>query len=85
MAWANDERETILRFDYMDQMWYAWTNVPAHITKFQKQHWEMVRCNKDGSRVIDAEFCASKPYITIGDTKRAKRKGNVAKQEDDDD
>ena len=32
-----EERETLLRFDYLDQCWYVETSVPTHITKFKKR------------------------------------------------
>ena len=35
-----EERETILNYDPMEQRWYAWTNIPAHIRKLDKMGWE---------------------------------------------
>lgn len=36
LSFPNDEKETIARFDYIDQCWYVETNVPTHITKISK-------------------------------------------------
>ena len=63
-----EERETLLRFDYLDQCWYVETSVPTHITKFKKQGWEIVSqtLSKDGS-IQAVEFkCDNPSSITIG-------------------
>lgn len=75
MTYSRDEMETIARFDYLDQRWYVWTNVQAHITKFQKQGWQMTDCEMDGDRVVAARFEAPKQFITIGNVARKKRSG----------
>lgn len=75
MTYSRDEMETIARFDYLDQKWYVWTNVQAHITKFQRQGWTMTDCEMDGNRVIAARFEAPKQFITIGNVARKKRTG----------
>ena len=56
-----EERETLLRFDYLDQCWYVETSVPTHITKFKKQGWEIVSqtLSKDGS-IQAVEFKCNK-------------------------
>jgi hypothetical protein len=69
--------ETTLCFDYLDQMWYVWTNVQTHITKFQKQGWKMTDAEYDGDRIVAARFEAPKRFITIGNVARKKRSGNV--------
>lgn len=72
---SREERETLLRFDYLEQYWYADTSVPTHITKFKRQGWEVVSqtINEDG--IIQAiEFrCANPSSITIGNAKKRKR------------
>lgn len=78
MAYSKDEMETILRFDYLDQKWYVWTNVQTHITKFTKQGWNMTDAEYEGDRVVAARFEAPKRFITIGNVARKKRDGNVA-------
>ena len=63
-----EERETLLRFDYLDQCWYVETSVPTHITKFKKQGWEIVSqtLSKDGS-IQAVEFkCDNPSSISIG-------------------
>ncbi|MCX0355261.1 hypothetical protein LI064_12110 [Clostridium perfringens] len=32
-TYSEDEKETILNFDYKNKVWNVWTSVPAHITK----------------------------------------------------
>ena len=69
-----EERETLLRFDYLDQCWYVETSVPTHITKFKKQGWEIVSqtLSKDGS-VQAVEFkCDNPSSITIGKAEKKK-------------
>lgn len=84
MNYSRDEMETIARFDYLDQRWYVWTNVQTHITKFQRQGWQMTDCEMDGNRVIAARFEAPKQFITIGNVARKKRAGqNFIKAEDE--
>ena len=70
-----EERETILRFDYLDQCWYVETSVPTHITKFKKQGWEIVSqtLSKDGS-IQAVEFkCDNPSSISIGNVEKRKR------------
>ena len=69
-----EERETLLRFDYLDQCWYVETSVPTHITKFKKQGWEIVSqtLSKDGS-IQAVEFkCDNPSSITIGKAEKKK-------------
>lgn len=35
-TYANDEKETILNYDYENKIWNVWTNVTSHITKILK-------------------------------------------------
>ncbi|MDK0980682.1 hypothetical protein P5F73_14465 [Clostridium perfringens] len=32
-TYSEDEKETILNFDYKNKVWNVWTSVPNHITK----------------------------------------------------
>lgn len=32
-TYSEDEKETILNFDYKNKVWNVWTSVPTHITK----------------------------------------------------
>ena len=72
---SREERETLLRFDYLEQYWYVDTSVPTHITKFKRQGWEVVSqtINEDG--IVQAvEFrCTNPSSITIGNVKKRKR------------
>ena len=75
-----EERETLLRFDYLDQCWYVETSVPTHITKFKKQGWEIVSqtLSKDGS-IQAVEFkCDNPSSVTIG--KAEKRKIQITEE-----
>lgn len=75
-----EERETLLRFDYLDQCWYVETSVPTHITKFKKQGWEIVSqtLSKDGS-IQAVEFkCDNPSSISIG--KAEKRKIQITEE-----
>lgn len=76
MTYSRDEMETILRYDYIDQRWYVWTNVQAHLTKFTKRHWKMTECEREGDRIVAARFEAPKQFITIGDVDRKTRGGS---------
>ena len=69
-----EERETLLRFDYLDQCWYVETSVPTHITKFKRQGWEIVSqtLSKDGS-IQAVEFkCDNPSSISIGNAEKRK-------------
>lgn len=35
-TYSEDEKETILSFDYKNKVWNIWTSVPTHITKLLK-------------------------------------------------
>lgn len=35
-TYSEDEKETILRYDYKNKVWEAWTSVPSHITRILK-------------------------------------------------
>ncbi|MDZ5022857.1 hypothetical protein [Clostridium perfringens] len=35
-TYSEDEKETILNFDYRNKVWNVWTSVPTHITKLLK-------------------------------------------------
>ena len=75
-----EERETLLRFDYLDQCWYVETSVPTHITKFKKRGWEIVSqtLSKDGS-IQAVEFkCDNPSSISIG--KAEKRKIQITEE-----
>lgn len=71
---SQEERETLLRFDYLDQCWYVETSVPTHITKFKKQGWEIVlqTVNHLGNVQV-AEFkCDNPSSIIIGKAEKKK-------------
>ena len=38
MTYSNDEKETVIVFDYVTNLYSIYTNVPGHITKCMKQY-----------------------------------------------
>jgi len=44
-----EERETPLRYDYVDKTWYAWSNIPKHIDQFKRQGWEITKEDQYGT------------------------------------
>lgn len=72
---AKEERETVLRFDYLEQCWYVDTSIPKHINKFKKQGWEITSqtINENGN-IQAVEFkCNNLSSITIGKAEKKKR------------
>ena len=69
-----EERETLLRFDYLDQCWYVETSVPTHITKFKKQGWEIVSqtVNHLGNVQVVEFKCDNPSSIIIGKAEKKK-------------
>lgn len=76
MSYSNEEKETLLRYDYIDKKWHAYSNIEGHINKMTQRNWHTVRSETENGRVVAAEFEADKQFVTFGDTKRAKRNGN---------
>lgn len=35
-TYSEEEKETILRYDYKNKVWEVWTSVPSHITRILK-------------------------------------------------
>lgn len=67
MRFLEEERETILYFDPIENEWKAWTTLQKHITKLQKQGWTMTKCTKSDGRIIDAWFKAPSNAIMFRD------------------
>lgn len=38
-----EERETHLRYDYVDKAWYAWSCIPKHIDQMKRQGWTVTK------------------------------------------
>ena len=70
-----EERETLLRYDYLEKCWYVDTSVPTHITKFKKQGWEIISQTVNEQDIVQAvEFkCDNPSSITIGRAEKRKR------------
>ena len=71
---SQEERETLLRYDYLDQCWYVETSVPTHITKFKKQGWEIVSqtVNHLGNVQVVEFKCDNPSSIIIGKAEKKK-------------
>lgn len=85
MYYKAEERETIICYDAIDRQWSAWTTIPAHINKFMKSGWQMVRSTVSEGTVIDAEFTAPKNAITIRNLNTAKSCSKTPENEQFDD
>ena len=72
---SQEERETLLRYDYLDECWYVETSIPTHITKFKKQGWEMVSqtINHLGNIQVVEFKCNNPSSVTIGKAEKKKR------------
>ena len=70
-----EEKETLLRFDYLEKCWYVETSVPTHITKFKKQGWEIISQTVNEQGVVQVvEFkCNNPSSITIGRAEKRKK------------
>ena len=77
---SQEERETLLRYDYLDKCWYVETSVPTHITKFKKQGWEIVSqtVNHLGNIQVVEFKCDNPSSITIG--KAEKREMQITEE-----
>ena len=71
---SQEERETLLRYDYLDQCWYVETSVPTHITKFKRQGWEIVSqtVNENGNVQVVEFKCDNPSSIIIGKAEKKK-------------
>lgn len=71
---SQEEKETVLRFDYIDQCWYVETSVPTHITKFKKQGWEIVSqtINHLGNIQVVEFKCDNPSSISINKAEKRK-------------
>lgn len=77
----NEEKETLLRYDYIEKCWYVDTSVPSHITKFKKQGWEIVSQTVNEQGVIQAvEFKCNNPS-SISINKAEKRKKEMTEEQ----
>lgn len=37
-----EEMETVLRFDMLDNCWYAYSTIPKHINAMKKKGWQLL-------------------------------------------
>ena len=81
-----EERETILNYDPIEQRWYAWTNIPAHIRKLDKMGWERgTRKFIDGGVEVAVEFSAPRNALTFRNLAKVKNLSKAACFEDEQD
>ena len=68
-----EERETILNYDPMTQLWHAWTNIPAHIRKLDDAGWKRIESRKyiDNGVEVAVDFTAPKHAITFRNLAKA--------------
>lgn len=80
MAYQQEERETVVRYDEQDNAWYIETNVRRHISKFLKmaKAFEELIEEKEAGRVVsiraklsDLDNFSVSPFV------RNKRKGHT--------
>lgn len=64
MAYLKSERETILRFDYLSQKWYAWTSIPTDAAKLNRFGWKLIHETRENGNVIDAVYEGGKKFMT---------------------
>lgn len=70
-----EEKETLLRYDYLEKCWYVESTVPSHITKFKKQGWEIISQTVNEQGVVQvAEFkCNNPTSISIRSAIKSKK------------
>ena len=74
MAYQQEERETVVRYDEQDNAWYFETNVRRHISKFLKmaKAFEELHEEKEaGAKLSDLDNFSVSPFV------RNKRKGQT--------
>lgn len=60
MARTREEMETVLRYDYVDKVWIAYSCIPKHINKLEKSGWVVKERGSDY-----ATFTAPQNAVTI--------------------
>jgi len=75
-----EERETILNYDPMTQTWYAWTNIPAHIRRFERLGWECTKSFRDGGVEVAKNFMAPKNAMTFRNLYKIRSPKNHAEE-----
>lgn len=70
---SNSERETLVRFDYVDKKWYADTTIPKHYNRLLRQGWKLTekRVYEDGV-LVGGMFEAPERAITIRNAEKKK-------------
>lgn len=64
-GYLDGEKESVLRFDKVEQTWYAWTSIAAHARKFAKQGWTLTNVGKVNGAEVDWSFTAPKNAVTF--------------------
>lgn len=87
---TNEERETVLVYDYTEKIWYADTTITKHVNKFKKQGWKQTAeyVYEDGS-VCGGAFIAPTKGITIRDPNKKRvmnelQMGNLHRHDEED-
>lgn len=72
---TSEERETILRYDYLEKCWYMETSISTHWNKALKQKWEVVsKTVNEDNKVQSMVFkCDNPSSISIRGAEKKKR------------
>jgi hypothetical protein len=46
-----EEKETTLRYDPIQKLWYAWSNIPKHIYAMERRGWKATHEDEYGVRL----------------------------------
>lgn len=80
MAYQQEERETVVRYDEQDNAWYFESNVRRHISKFLKmaKAFEELNEEKEAGRVVSIRAKLSDlDNFSVSTFVRNKRKGQT--------
>jgi hypothetical protein len=69
---SNEQKETILRYDYIDKKWYMDTTVAKHANRACKQGWTQTTKYIYNGVVVGGCFEATDRAITIRNSEKKK-------------
>ena len=47
--YSREEQETIYRYDAVERMWHAWSNIPKEIERLKRQGWTLTKEDQYGA------------------------------------
>lgn len=83
MKWTSEERETLLRYDFIDKIWIIYTNIPRHWRRFKNLGFELVSEVLEGDKFIDAEFKCNERIISFRNVEKAMQSNRGFKRKDE--